>query len=655
VSPSTSKDLRDIQAEIAAGKLPAAILSLASLLDADPDDEEALYMMAVAQRFAGANDNALRVLNHLKTISPNHSRAHQEEGHVYRDLDQPDAALRAYDRALKLNPALTACLKSQHSILTKLGRHRHAVYVQAQLERIDATPKELLVVIDLIAQGKLVRAENLCREFLTKNSTHVEGMRLLADIGVRLGILDDADFLLESAIEFAPDNVQVHMDYIQVLRKRQKFTAALKEATRLLARDPSNPQFKSLYAIENMQTGNFEAALTTLNEVLDLVPGDPITLTTKGHALKTAGKTGDAITAYQDALTSQPEHGEAYYSLANLKTYAFSDHELEQMQAQEANPNLGHMDRVYLCFALAKAYEDRQAYESAFQFYERGNALKKAQSRYDADRIHDEFTAMQTVCTEELFTQLKDVGDPRPDPIFVLGLPRAGSTLIEQILSSHSQIDGTLELPNVLSLSQQLRRRSDAGYPEILGKIDASEFAEFGARYIEDTRIHRQDAPYFVDKMPNNFRHIGLIKLMLPNAKVIDARREPMSCCFSGYKQLFAEGQEFSYNQTDIGRYYQDYLSLMAHWERVLPGFVLRIQHEDVVDDLEKQVRRLLSFCGLPFEEACLKYYETQRNVRTPSSEQVRQPIFRDSLDQWRHFEPWLAPLKEALASQPER
>ena len=639
------------QAKLAAGDLPAAIAVLSDLLEQDRNDEEALYLMAVAQRYGRSHDRALAVLDHLKRLSPSHARAHQEEGHVHRDLGNPEMAYRCYERALKLNPALVASLKNQQKILEAQKQHRAAIATQAAAERLEALPKPLLAAMDLSAQGKLLKAEELCRHFLKANPTHVEGMRLLAEIGMKLGVLDDADFLLESALEFEPDNVQVHMDYVQILRKRQKFEAALEQARRLLDRNPENPQFQSLFAIESMQTGDFDTALGVLDAVLDRVPGDAATLTTRGHALKTCGRTTEAIASYREARSAHPEHGEAYYSLANLKTYQFDDDELTHMHAQERSADLGYMDRVYLLFALAKAFEDREDYATAFQYYEQGNRLKKAQSRYDADRMHDEFDAMRATCTPELFGRHAGAGDPRSDPIFVLGLPRAGSTLIEQILSSHSQIDGTLELPNVLSLSQQLRRRSDnaGGYPGILADLDRSEFATFGAAYLDDTRIHRQGAPFFVDKMPNNFRHVGLIRLMLPNAKIIDARRDPMSCCFSGFKQLFAEGQEFSYSLDDIGRYYRDYVALMAHWDEVLPGYVLRVQHEDLVDNLESQVRRMLEFCGLPFEAACLRYFETERNVRTPSSEQVRQPIFRDSLEQWRHFEPWLQPLKDAL------
>ena len=649
MSPSTSDPVELAQSKIAAGDLPAAIKLLGPVIEADPSNEDALYLMAVVQRYGKNFDTALTLLERLKYIAPLHGRAHQEEGHVYRDLAQHERAMKCYQRAIRLNPALVASLQNHQKILASTGHERAAIALQAQVDRLQEMPKPLLAAMELNAQGKLLRAEELCREFLKKNPTHIDGMRILADIGAKLGVLDDADYLLESALEFDPSNAQVHMDYVQILRKRQKFSAALEESKKLLSRNPNNAQFKSIFAIESMQTGDFDTALKELDEVLNAVGDDAPTLTTKGHALKTCGRTGEAITSYRKAMTTHPEHGEAYYSLANLKTYEFEESELVQMQQQEENADLGYMDRVYLYFALAKAHEDKEEFEQAFGYYERGNYLKKVQSRYDAYRMRGEFEAMKSVCTKLFFESRTGFGHEAPDPIFVLGLPRAGSTLIEQILSSHSQIDGTLELPNILALSQRLRRRS--GYPDALNDLTNEECLAYGEAFIEDTRIHRKSAPFFIDKMPNNFRHIGLIKLILPNAKIIDARRDPMSCCFSGYKQLFAEGQEFTYSLEDVGRYYSDYVNLMDHWDDVLPGSVVRVQHEDVVDDLEGQVRRMLEFLGLPFEQACLTYYETERNVRTPSSEQVRQPIFRDSLEQWRNFEPWLEPLKHALGT----
>jgi tetratricopeptide (TPR) repeat protein len=610
-------------------------------------------MQAVCLRYLGQYEQALSTLGILQNKFPLFSRAFQEEGHLQMARTDPDSALKAYQHATRLNPALLASWKGQLALLLQQGNHSAANQIRPQLERLGQLPGPLLAVMDLASQGKLIRAEDLCRQFLQKAPKHIEGMRLLADIGVKLGVLDDAEFLLESAVMFAPEHSQARIDYIEVLRRRQKFEAALAEATKLLTTNPVNPQFQSLYAIVCMQTGDYEKALQFFDRILEVVPTDPGTLTSKGHALKTIGKSNEAIESYRQAMAHHPEHGEAYFSLANLKTYTFSAAELEMMHGQEDQSLNTPLDRIYIKFALGKAYEDRKDYDQAFQFYEAGNELKKAESRYDADQITEEFELQKQVCVPSLFAAHAGSGHKAQDPIFIVGLPRSGSTLLEQILSSHSLVDGTLELPNILSLAHRLRRGLPnidvSGYPEIMPHLNAGQLEEFGQAFIENTRIHRQGAPFFIDKMPNNFRHIALIKLILPNAKIIDARREPMACCFSGFKQLFAEGQEFTYSLENIGQYYRDYVQLMNHWDEVLPGYVLRVQHEDVVSDLEGQVRRLLDFCGLPFQTACVEYHKTERNVRTPSSEQVRQPIFTDALEQWRNFESHLQPLKDAL------
>jgi len=625
----------------------------------EPDNTDALYMSAVCHRYRREFDAALAQLTRLKALLPENGRAHQEEGHAYRDMGRYENALRSYTRACRFNPALVASWRGQLEILTRRGRLREAAQVRAQLDYLKQLPRLLVIVIDLISQGKLLKAENLCRKFLQKAPHHVEAMRLLADIGIRFGVLADAEFLLESARQFDPKNVRVHIDYIQALRKRQSFAKALEQARQLLETSPGNPQFRSIYAIECMQTGHYDEALSLFDKVLEQMPGDPITLTSKGHAYKTLGQYDEAVGSYRAALESQPRHGEAWYSLSNLKVYSFSDSELERMHAQARNQELPHADRVHLSFALGKAYEDRNDFETSFRFYDRGNRSKKNASAYDADKMTEELRAQQRVCVAGMLSRGAEAGHSAGDPIFVVGLPRAGSTLLEQILSSHSRVDGTLELPNVLSLAQQLRRRGRSGpepdYPDILMELSDEEIRQFGQQYIDDTRIHRKSAPFFVDKMPNNFRHIGLIHLMLPNAKIIDARRHPMACGFSGYKQLFAEGQQFTYDLADLGQYYRDYVELMDHWDAVLPGKVLCVQYEEVVGDLETQVRRILDHCGLEFEPACLSFYRTERAVRTPSSEQVRQPIFQSGLDYWRNYEPWLDPLKSALGEDVRR
>ncbi|WP_366511485.1 sulfotransferase [Maricaulis sp.] len=637
-------------------RFDAALATIQPVLDAAPEHTDALYVQAVCARYLKRHDQAREALERIKRTAPDFGRAFQEEGHLLRARGDNDRALLAYQRACRFNPALLASWQAQAELLQAAGRPAEARNATAQAERIRALPRDLVSVTHLLHEGKLLKAEQLCRAFLRKAPHHVEAMRLLAELGNRFGVLEDAEFLLESAIEFEPDNTQLRLDHIQVLRKRQKFTAALEQARFLHEGDPDNPVFKSHYAIECMQTGSYDEALRLFDEILDRLPDDPATLTSRGHALKTLGRQDEAIASYRAAFASKPDHGDAWYGLANLKTYRFTDDEIAAMQALDAGPDLAFQDRVHISFALAKAFEDRDAIAQSFGFYEKGNTLKRIQTRYTTAQMEEELQAQAEICTAELFGAQAGKGCDAADPIFIVGLPRAGSTLLEQILASHSQVDGTLELPNILALSHRLRGRQRLSdktrYPRILHELTADQLQALGQDYIDNTRIHRAGAPRFTDKMPNNFRHIGLIKLILPNARIIDARRHPLACCFSGFKQLFAEGQEFTYGLEEIGHYYRNYVALMKHWDQVLPGQILRVNYEDVVADLDGQVRRLLDFCGLPFEPACLDFHATERAVRTASSEQVRQPIFDSGVAQWKKFEPHLAPLKQALGEE---
>ncbi len=646
--------IKRAQSEMQAGRFEAAAALADEVLATSPADQEGLYLAAVAERYLYNFSVASDHLNALKKAAPEYGRAYQEEGHLFLATGDKERALNAFKLATRYNPALVASWKAQIGLFQAQGQQPDADAATAQFRRIQSLPPVLLAVTNHLFEGRILKAEEMVRAFLQKQPHHVEGMRLLADIGSRLGVHEDADFLLETAIGLEPDNIQLRIDYIQVLRKRQKYAAALAQAKALLKRDPNSPAFQSLFAIEAMQAGDYEDALRAFDAVLEKLPEDTATMTSRGHALKTYGRSEDAIRSYQAALRSDPYNGDAWYALANLKTYRFSDDELDRMQAAQRSPDLSFMSRVHIAFALGKAFEDRGDYQAAFTSYETGNALKQKQTRYTTEQMLTEFEAQKTYCSKDVLSAQSDLGCPAPDPVFIVGLPRAGSTLIEQILASHSQVDGTLELPNILSLAHRLRGRnlmSDRDrYPRVLAELSTEELTKLGETYLEDSQIHRKGAAYFTDKMPNNFRHIGLIHLILPNAKIIDARRAPLDCCWSGYKQLFAEGQEFTYGLDDIGHYYRGYIDLMAHWDAVLPeGRILRVQHEDVLVDLEGQVRRILDYCDLPFETACVEFHKTERAVRTASSEQVRQPINRSGQDQWKAFEPFLDPLKKAL------
>ena len=606
----------------------------------------------MACRYAGDCERAEAALQELLASEPRHARAWQERGYVALKRNDPNAAREYFRHAVTHNSALVASWRSLVKLHGAAGERELAEQAARRLDELSALPREILAAASHLNEDRLYKAEQICRDYLQENPTHIPAMRLLAEIGVRLQVLDDAEFLLESALEFEPDHELARADYANVLIRRQKFTKALEALRPLLLQRPDHVPYRIAEAMATTGSGDHDAAITQYRQILASHPDLPQLHVSLGHAQKTIGDIDGAVASYQQAYGVRRDFGDAYWSLANTKTYRFTPDEIDGMRQAEADPTCGTQDRIHLCFAAGKAFEDAGSYQESFEYYERGNRLKQGEIRYDAGQIDRRVEAQMAVCTRELFARQEGHGDPAPDPIFVVGLPRAGSTLLEQILASHSMVDGTMELPSLLAIAQRLRGRSSVRsdrYPRILGELKPEQLHQLGAHYLQETLPYRQGAPRFVDKMPNNFFHVGLIRLLLPNARVIDARRHPMACCFSGFKQLFGEGQEFSYGLTEIGHYYRRYVELMKHWDEVLPGFVLRVQHEDVVDDLEGQVRRILEFCELPFEDACVNFHRTERAIRTPSSEQVRQPIYRDGLDQWQRFEAWLDPLKAAL------
>ena len=629
-----------------------ALAQATVLLGEVPENQDVLYLVAVSQRQLGLTADALATLERLEAAHPQFARLYQERGHCHRAAGDAAAAIVAYQRAVRLNSVLHASWRALAELHGAAGRRPEAAAAAQQVALLAQLPPPVLAASGLLAEGNLYAAEGILRRFLASNPQHIEAMRLLAQIGLQLEVLDDAEFLLESVLAFAPDYHLARYDYAQVLSRRYKHAAALVEARELLGVDPANRAFRTLYATVCVGLGQHEEALRTYRELLQEAPEPELHLSI-AHALKTLGRQSKAIEAYRDAALARPGFGDAYWSLANLKTYRFTEAEIERMQAQEGAGSAPLVDRYHLCFALGKALEDRGDFAASFRYYERGNALKKSDSHHDSDVLEGALARQRALCTPEFFAARRGYGSARADPIFIVGLPRAGSTLIEHILASHSQVEGTMELADIPRMVHQLQGREHSEraprYPAVLAELSAGEALRLGEKYLADTQVYRSGKPFFIDKMPNNFRHLGLIHLILPNARVIDARREPMACCFSNFKQLFASGQEFTYSLEDIGRYYRAYLELMAHWEQVLPGNILRVQHETVVDDLESSVRRILEFLGLPFEPGCLEFYKTERSVRTASSEQVRQPIFREGVDQWRNFEPWLGPLKTAL------
>lgn len=624
-----------------------------ALLVRVPENRDVLYLKALLQRHLTRTADALATLDQLEQLHPRFSRLYQERGHCYVALRDAPHAIESFLKAVNINPALPASWSMLEGLYRLTKDPENAAKAAEHVATLNRMAPEVVQANSLYSDGELTPAENIIRAYLLNHVEDVEAMRLLARIGISRGVLDDAEFLLESVLTIAPEYRAARHDYALVLVERHKHQQARDELEKLLKADPDNRHYRTLYATTSVGLGEHEKAIGLYRDLLTGAQQSPDLHLSIAHSLKTIGKREEAIQSYRAAAAARPNFGDAYWSMANLKTYRFLDEEIARMRTEEAAPATPLVDRYHLCFALGKACEDRGEYEESWRYYERGNALKRSESRYRPEIFENNTRKQKEVCTRDFFAARQGFGAPDKDPIFILGLPRSGSTLLEQILASHSQVAGTQELSDIQRMVADLQGRDpdfdNPRYPAILTGMSAADFQRLGAKYIADTRIYRTERPRFIDKMPNNFRHIGLMHLILPNARIIDARREPLACCFGNLKQLFANGQEFTYSVEDIARYYRTYLELMEHWDAVLPGRVLRVHYEDVVDDLESNVRRILEFCNLEFEPACVEFHKTERSVRTASSEQVRQPIFREGLDQWKNYEPWLGPLKDAL------
>ena len=623
------------------------------LLQRVPENRDVLYLIAKSQRHLRRIPEALQTLEQLQRHHPRFSRLYEERGncHVFRKEAQP--AVDAFLIGVNINPALLKSWSMLEKLYRMMGDDEKAAMSAAHVATLKRLPPDVLIATSLFCDGDLALAESMIRTYLLKNGDHVEAMRLLARIGLEHQAWDDAETLLEAVLRQAPDYRAARHEYARALVERHKYSRAREELEKLLSLEAGNRHYRTLFATACVGLGEHERASELYRQLLAEAPDSPDIRLSLAHSLKTLGRRDEAIDEYRAIAAAYPGYGDAYWSLANLKTYRFGAADIDRMCREEAAPTAKLVDRYHLCFALGKAFEDDLEYEKSFRFYEKGNALKKSEIRYRPEYSERNTALQMEVCTRDFFGTRAGAGAKSGEPIFIVGLPRSGSTLIEQILASHSQVEGTQELAEVprcvLELQGSDPDPDNPRYPAALLSMKTEEFERLGDRYLHDTRIYRTDKPHFIDKMPNNFRHVGLLHLMLPNAKIIDARREPMACCFSNFKQLFAAGQEFTYSIEDIARYYRTYLEVMRHWDAVLPGKILRVEHSVVVNDLVGSVRRILDYCELGFEPACLEFHKTERSVRTASSEQVRQPIFRDGLEQWLHYEPWLGPLSTAL------
>jgi len=619
-----------------------------------PGHPAAMLLLGMAHRRLQRVDEALSTLQPLAAAQPRWATAQLELGLALGDAGRGGEAVEALRLAVRLQPTLADAWRALGDHLHALGDTASADQAYANHVRNSTRDPRLMEPALALAEGRIAVAEPLLRTHLKRFPTDVAAIRMLAEIASRIGRYADAENLLTRCLELAPGFKAARHNYAVVLHRNNKPVAALAQLDVLLAAEPRSPSFRNLRAVVLARLGEYDEAIRLYEQLLQEYPQHGKVWLSHGHALKTAGRQDDSIGAYRRSIELEPRLGEAYWSLANLKTYRFTPADVAAMRAQLERDDLTVEDRFHFNFSLGKAAEDAQRYAESFVHYAEGNRLRKQVVPYDSGAITENVRRARALFTPDFFAARQGQGCAAPDPIFIVGLPRSGSTLVEQILSSHSAIEGTMELPDVIGivkeLSDRTRRSEVSKYPEALASLSADELRGLGERYLEQTRVQRRTGtPFFIDKLPNNWAHVGLIQLMLPNARIIDTRRHPLSCCFSNFKQHFARGQNFTYALDDLGRYYADYVTLMAHFDAVLPARIHRVIYERMVDDTEHELRRLLDYCGLPFEDACLRFYENDRAVRTASSEQVRQPIFRDAVDHWRNYEAWLEPLRTAL------
>ncbi len=617
-----------------------------------PAEPRARVILGAAYRITGRLQAALELLEPLARTQPRAGAVHLELGAALSEAGRSREAIAALRHALQLQPDSPDGWRLLADQLDASGDGSGAEQARARYIKAATRDPRLMEAAAALVENSLPLADARLRAHLQAHPNDVAALRMLAEVAARLRRYVDAQELLERCLALAPAFDAARYNYAVVLNRQVQPAAALAQVEQLLSKEPRNPGYRNLQAAVLANLGDYRLSIGVYEGLLKEFPRQPKIWMSYGHSLRTAGRAAEAVTAYRRSLSMEPTLGEAYWSLANLKTYPFSAADVEAMRSALGREDLSDEDRLHFEFALGKALEDQTRYEESFTHYARGAELRRKAHPYDADDNRAYVLSSKALFTPEFFATRAGVGLPARDPIFIVGLPRAGSTLLEQVLASHSLVEGTMELPHIPQIVRDITGRQvrHKDLPQALAELTHAQLRAFGERYLETTRpMRKTGAPFFIDKMPNNCLYVGLIQLILPNAKIIDARRHPLGCCFSCFKQHFARGQSFTYDLEDLGHYYRDYVELMAHFDQMLPNRVHRVFYEDVIENTETQVRQLLSYCDLPFEEACLRFYENERAVRTASSEQVRQPIFREGLDHWRHYESWLEPLKASL------
>ncbi len=650
---STSKGrFNEVVELVHRGELEHAEGLCRALLQKFPRDVNIVGMRGAVLTKLKRFDEAETSLRQAIRLAPTFAKPHEDLGFVLLELKRPREAADVLRKAVRLDPGLEQGWFNLGKALAMLGFGKDADEAFEKSFALNPERGKLALAAEHHKAGRFEEAERLYREIIRANPKNVDAIRLLGRVALSAGRHNDAERLFQRAIRLAPDFSGAMTDLARLLKEQNRFDEAIEWCERMVELEPGNPQAHFQLAGTLAPAALTYRAIGAYERALELAPTFPGARLGLGHVLKTVGRQEEAVEAYRECIRLRPDSGESYWSLANLKTYRLSDEDVAEMEKRLQQDDLTHQSRVNFTFAMAKALEDRGEFEGAWHYYAAGNLAQRKEEKYDpvgAEVMND---AIIEVFDRAFLEKNAGLGNPDPSPIFVIGLPRSGSTLIEQILASHSQVEGTSELPYVGRVATSLNRNRADGvnYPEAMRELAAEHLQALGQDYLDLAALHRAEGtPRFIDKMPNNFPAVGFLHLVLPNAKIIDARRHPLDSCLGCFRQLFAKGQTFTYDLTDIGEYFLEYQRMMDHWHEVLPGRVLTVQYEELVNDVDNQVRRLLDYCDLPFEESCLRFYETDRPVRTASSEQVRQPIHNRSVGYWRNYAGKLDELRSVL------
>jgi len=642
------------------GNIELAEKQLAEILGRYPEEPNALRLSGISALQQGKPEVALIPLQKAIKAAPDFAKAHQDLSNAWSQLGELHKAEICLKRSLELDSKNFSGWKDLGDILADQGKNDESDKAYRNALESNKKYKELQDAMMLVQKGQLGEAEKIYRQLLAEDSKNVDALRLLALLASRSGALDQGITMLRKCTDIAPDYALAWENLAKLYRQKddpesiKMASSCFKKATEL------RPDWAEGWAgLGTMQTrsSQHEEGISSYKKSIELKNNQPRVHLSLGHIYKTTGESKESISSYKKAINQDPGFGEAYWSLANLKTYKFSNSEKKEMQDQINRKELNERERVHFLFAMGKALEDAKDFKESFNYYHRGNELNRGRSTYDPKAIEALTSRLINFFDRELFMNKRGSGYDLKDPIFIVGLPRSGSTLVEQILSSHSCVEGTMELPNMMNIARKMGNstKDQTAYPEVLSEMPKEDLLFLGKSYIEDTKFFRSGLPYFIDKMPNNFSHVGLIKLILPNAKIIDARRNPLDTCFSCFKQLFARGQVFTYDLSEVARYYINYVKLMDHWDTTLPDFVYRVNYEQLISNQEEETKNLLNFCQLDFEAKTLQFYKTKRAVKTASSEQVRQPIYQKGLDHWKNYEEDLSELKRVLEPLKER